>query len=205
MTRPYSMQDGLKVTRWVDTADETLRDFIDKMGQALQGKGTTYSLGSMAVSLLTERQFKRSIQGMHRRNKEHIDLTELEAAIQEKFREKRPKDVNLDVEGIGLYGERDRRGNVSSQAKIAFVIDPANHVVRGDVEAVSDVFEDFSIPALSPLENPHMTFGIIYLSKIFGAEGENPNLLVPKRAIIPHEAAMHGLKAEIIRAEPPGH
>jgi hypothetical protein len=191
--------ETIRVARYVDIEGEQvkgLQDFTNKTGRAIQRAGATYSVGSMALTEVPGSAIRKSINRLSNADKKRVNIKELAADIDERLKKERPRHVNIEVQGIGLYGEALRKG-LGNKAKLGFTLvrDP---LIADDIEVVQIVMSDNNIPEVRiPIDNkPHVAFGEVYLNKLLKGEGENPHLLVPKRAMIPDYLGFIGIAAE---------
>ena len=205
MSRQKKPPQTIRIARYVDIENEDhkqeLRDFSDNMGRAISRVGSTYSVGSMALTVLGGSEIRKSLNRLSNQDRGKVEIRDLAGKLNDALKQERPREIDLEVAGLGMFGQAVR-GGYGNRAKLGFILIDDGEVAK-DIHCVRTVLSDNKIPeARIPRDRiDHVTFGDIYLDKLLAGEGENPNLLIPKRLTMPDILHMCGVSAEPLGLE----
>lgn len=189
----------IRAWRPVDYKSKELEEFTNQVGRAIAGAGTTRSLGSMALTLLGGAEFERLKSRMTAVDQRRLDVAALAEKIKANLKD-RPKFLNLQIEGIGLFGKKWGR-QWEPVARLGFsAILGDNSLIAEDLEAINTVFSNENLPLLSTDRHirPHIAFGDIFTDHITRGQGENPHLLIPRGVFIPDTIPLYRAQADEI-------
>lgn len=200
MAQQNRRPETVRIARYVSMEEETvrpIREFTEGMGRAISRVGKVYSVGSMALTVVGGTELRRSINRMTNKDRSKIDMKSMAKELDARLKEDRPRAATVEVQGLGLYGEALRRGKDVHTARLALTL-LDSEIIDQDVECVQSYLSDNKIPEIRVPSDKrwHITFGDIFIKNLITGEGENPNLLVPKRLFIPDDVQLYGVSAE---------
>jgi len=182
----------VRAFRAVDSSNQEIQNFTDRVGRGIAGAGTTRSVGSMAITLLGGAQFNKLCNQLSSKDRSKINPYEVSGSLKDVLKA-RTETIDLHVEGIGLFGSK--RGKVwEPVARLGFsAMLATNPEVEKDFDAINSILSDFHLPTirLQPRKPIHLSFGDIYTMHITQGQGENPHLLIPSGITVPSEVGLY--------------
>ncbi len=190
-------RNNIRISRPVDFEGESIELFSSKVGRAIEGAGTTRSVGSMALGLLGGAAFGRLYTRLSPRDRKSIDISAVDAALKEGFKS-RPRTVDLSIEGVGLFG-RKRGKQWEPVVRLGFsAILSNNPEIRNDYDLLNSILDNCKMPTINvdPKRPLHISFGDIYTDHITRGQGDNPHLLIPAGITTPESVPLFMVKSK---------
>lgn len=202
--RPSELR--VRVERFVDYGhpkNEIVSDFSSRVGRAINGVGTTKSLGSMSLSLLSAFQYSqvRNRLSANDRNRLNARMPDFVFGLEERMAAQTSDSQQIAVAGLALWGKNVHSRRHGGFVKLGFNVVPKKcPALEHDIAEIKTYFSDNDLdePPID-INKMHITFGEVALERL--ARGQNkmdPHTLVPAGLVVPSIVEMGELQVEAI-------